>query len=201
MTRTIKEGNAAATALRMDELSKELDVPAHVLRFWEAKFPQIKSMKRGSGRRYYRPEDISLLKGVQAMLHVDGYSIKGVQKALREQGVQVAAERAERTSSAAVAADAPTVPPVKEVFKAIDALKDARTALQDQDDHAVVERLEDAPVADSDDGVGSAEVIVISDEIVDLSVSGNVIRNNKNPSRLQKFGWRALYEKAHSEKD
>ena len=77
----------------ISEVSTELEVPAHVLRFWETKFPQIKPMKRGGGRRYYRPEDISLLKGVQAMLHVDGYSIKGVQKALREQGVRAIAER------------------------------------------------------------------------------------------------------------
>jgi len=77
----------------ISEVSSELEVPAHVLRFWETKFPQIKPMKRGGGRRYYRPEDISLLKGVQAMLHVDGYSIKGVQKALREQGVRAIADR------------------------------------------------------------------------------------------------------------
>lgn len=77
----------------ISEVSSELDVPAHVLRFWETKFPQIKPMKRGGGRRYYRPEDISLLKGVREMLHVDGYSIKGVQKALREQGVRAIADR------------------------------------------------------------------------------------------------------------
>lgn len=79
----------------ISEVSTELDVPAHVLRFWETKFPQIKPMKRGGGRRYYRPEDISLLKGVQAMLHVDGYSIKGVQKALREHGVRAISERSD----------------------------------------------------------------------------------------------------------
>ena len=59
----------------------------HVLRFWEAKFAQIRPMKRGGGRRYYRPEDLELLKGVQQLLHRDGYTIKGVQKILREQGV------------------------------------------------------------------------------------------------------------------
>ncbi len=79
----------------ISEVSNELEVPAHVLRFWETKFPQIKPMKRGGGRRYYRPEDVSLLKGVQAMLHVDGYSIKGVQKALREQGVKAISDRDE----------------------------------------------------------------------------------------------------------
>lgn len=89
----------------ISEVSTELEVPAHVLRFWETKFPQIKPMKRGGGRRYYRPEDISLLKGVQAMLHVDGYSIKGVQKALREQGVRAIAERDVAAETTAIAAN------------------------------------------------------------------------------------------------
>ncbi len=79
----------------ISEVSKELEVPAHVLRFWETKFPQVKPMKRGGGRRYYRPEDVSLLRGVREMLHVDGFSIKGVQKALKEQGVKAIAERSE----------------------------------------------------------------------------------------------------------
>ncbi len=79
----------------ISEVSKELDVPAHVLRFWETKFPQVKPMKRGGGRRYYRPEDISLLRGVREMLHVDGFSIKGVQKALKEQGVRAIADRSD----------------------------------------------------------------------------------------------------------
>lgn len=96
----------------ISEVSTELEVPAHVLRFWETKFPQIKPMKRGGGRRYYRPEDISLLKGVQAMLHVDGYSIKGVQKALREQGVRAISERDVPASDlAAVNAD-PDIAPI-----------------------------------------------------------------------------------------
>ena len=97
----------------ISEVSTELEVPAHVLRFWETKFPQIKPMKRGGGRRYYRPEDISLLKGAQAMLHVDGYSIKGVQKALREQGVRAISERdvAVAPELAAVNAD-PDIAPV-----------------------------------------------------------------------------------------
>lgn len=95
----------------ISEVSTELEVPAHVLRFWETKFPQIKPMKRGGGRRYYRPEDISLLKGVQAMLHVDGYSIKGVQKALREQGVKAISERDESVATAVVESIAPQAAP------------------------------------------------------------------------------------------
>lgn len=78
----------AAEAFRtISEVASDLDVPKHVLRFWEAKFPQIRPMKRGGGRRYYRPEDMELLKGIRRLLHAEGYTIKGVQKILREQGV------------------------------------------------------------------------------------------------------------------
>lgn len=78
----------AAEAFRtISEVASDLDVPKHVLRFWEAKFPQIRPMKRGGGRRYYRPEDLELLKGIRRLLHAEGYTIKGVQKILREQGV------------------------------------------------------------------------------------------------------------------
>lgn len=79
----------APSAFRtISEVSDELDVPKHVLRFWEMKFPQIKPMKRGGGRRYYRPEDLALLKGICHLLHAEAYTIKGVQKILRERGVE-----------------------------------------------------------------------------------------------------------------
>jgi len=84
----------SATAFRtISEVSEALDVPQHVLRFWETKFAQIKPMKRGGGRRYYRPEDIVLLRGIRDLLYVDGYTIKGVQKLLRESGVRILHER------------------------------------------------------------------------------------------------------------
>ncbi|MDJ0513578.1 MAG: MerR family transcriptional regulator [Methyloceanibacter sp.] len=70
----------------ISEVADQLDVPKHVLRFWEAKFSQLKPMKRGGGRRYYRPEDVALLKGIRLLLYSDGYTIRGVQKILREQG-------------------------------------------------------------------------------------------------------------------
>lgn len=72
----------------ISEVADVLDVQKHVLRFWEVKFPQIRPMKRGGGRRYYRPEDMVLLRGIQHLLHAEGYTIKGVQKILREQGVE-----------------------------------------------------------------------------------------------------------------
>jgi DNA-binding transcriptional MerR regulator len=70
----------------ISEVADELEVPKHVLRFWEAKFAQLKPMKRGGGRRYYRPEDVSLLRGIRFLLYNDGYTIRGVQKILREHG-------------------------------------------------------------------------------------------------------------------
>jgi DNA-binding transcriptional MerR regulator len=71
----------------ISEVADELAVPKHVLRFWEGRFPQIRPMKRGGGRRYYRPEDMALLRGICHLLHAEGYTIKGVQKILREHGV------------------------------------------------------------------------------------------------------------------
>jgi DNA-binding transcriptional MerR regulator len=70
------------------EVAVELGVKKHVLRFWEAKFPQLKPMKRGGGRRLYRPADVELLKGIRDLLQNAGYTIKGVQRLLREQGVE-----------------------------------------------------------------------------------------------------------------
>lgn len=71
----------------ISEVATELDVPQHVLRFWESKFSQVKPMKRGGGRRYYRPQDIELLKGIRHLLYGEGYTIRGVQKILKENGV------------------------------------------------------------------------------------------------------------------
>jgi len=70
----------------ISEVSKDLSLPQHVLRFWETKFAQIKPIKRGGGRRYYRPEDVDLLKGIKNLLYNDGYTIRGVQKVIRENG-------------------------------------------------------------------------------------------------------------------
>ena len=71
----------------ISEVATDLDVPKHVLRFWEGKFPQLRPLKRGGGRRYYRPEDVDLLRGIRQLLYGDGYTVKGVQKILHEQGV------------------------------------------------------------------------------------------------------------------
>jgi DNA-binding transcriptional MerR regulator len=72
----------------ISEVAETLDVPPHVLRFWETRFAQVKPVKRGGGRRYYRPEDVRLLRGIRGLLYDDGMTIKGVQKILRERGVR-----------------------------------------------------------------------------------------------------------------
>lgn len=87
----------------ISEVAADLDVPQHVLRFWESKFAQIKPLKRGGGRRYYRPEDVDLLRGVRALLYKDGYTIKGVQKVFRDQGVRFVMETGRAAGEESVA--------------------------------------------------------------------------------------------------
>ncbi|MEW5729642.1 MAG: MerR family transcriptional regulator [Pseudomonadota bacterium] len=83
-----KPGKSEAAFRTISEVAEELDVPQHVLRFWESKFPQVKPLKRGGGRRYYRPEDVQLLRQIRDLLYSEGYTIKGVQKLLREGGLK-----------------------------------------------------------------------------------------------------------------
>ncbi|MGO9133402.1 MAG: MerR family transcriptional regulator [Methylovirgula sp.] len=89
----------------ISEVAQDLDLPQHVLRFWETRFIQIKPLKRGGGRRYYRPEDIELLRAIRHLLYGEGYTIKGVQKILKEQGARTIA------SSYGSAAFVPGTPP------------------------------------------------------------------------------------------
>nr|WP_235830075.1 MerR family transcriptional regulator [Algihabitans albus] len=89
----------------MSEVSDELDIPQHVLRFWETKFSQVRPLKRGGGRRYYRPSDIGLLRRIRDLLYREGYTIKGVQKLLREsKGEALAAPAETRTAPELTAA-------------------------------------------------------------------------------------------------
>jgi DNA-binding transcriptional MerR regulator len=84
--------NKAPDAFRtISEVADELELPQHVLRFWETRFRDIKPMKRGGGRRYYRPDDVDLLRGIRHLLYGEGYTIRGVQRILREQGVKFVA--------------------------------------------------------------------------------------------------------------
>ena len=101
----------------ISEVSEALNTPAHVLRFWESKFSQIKPVKRAGGRRYYRPDDISLLAGIKHLLHEQGMTIKGAQKLLREKGVKHVAALVGSPISREVVAETTTAPTKnKEVF-------------------------------------------------------------------------------------
>jgi DNA-binding transcriptional MerR regulator len=93
----------------ISEVARELDVPQHVLRFWESRFAQVRPMKRGGGRRYYRPEDIALLKGIHKLLYSDGFTIRGVQKILRERGVQHVVANSPDTAAQPAAADSANI--------------------------------------------------------------------------------------------
>lgn len=118
-------GKSAAAFRTISEVSDELDVPQHVLRFWESKFSQVKPLKRGGGRRYYRPADVALLRRIRDLLYRDGYTIKGVQKLLREGG----AGRLGRAPAAPEPAT-PTVAP--EATTAADAKRAALRELRDE---------------------------------------------------------------------
>jgi DNA-binding transcriptional MerR regulator len=97
-----RSGKSGAAFRTTGEVSEELDLPAHVLRFWESKFPEIKPLKRGGGRRYYRPEDVDLLRRIRQFLYQEGYTIRGVQKLLREGG-----PRSEQPPAVSLERDAP----------------------------------------------------------------------------------------------
>ena len=79
-----RAGKSAAAFRTISEVASELDVPTHVLRFWEGKFPNIRPLKRGGGRRYYRPEDVDLLRRIRSLLYDEGYTIKGAQRVIKE---------------------------------------------------------------------------------------------------------------------
>ncbi|WP_413788577.1 MerR family transcriptional regulator [Paludibacillus litoralis] len=109
----------SADAFRtISEVAEFLDTPAHVLRFWESKFSQIKPMKRGGGRRYYRPEDVALLRGIRELLYDDGLTIKGVQKVLRERGQRHVAALAEAEPD-----PAPAIPDIGATLSKLEALR------------------------------------------------------------------------------
>jgi len=117
----------------ISEAADELHVPQHVLRFWETKFSFIKPMKRAGGRRFYRPADISVLRGVRRLLHDEGYTIKGVQKLHREQGLKhlVAAGEGTLPASAPAAVEKPQAAapkPVADKSGLLEALQGLETA-------------------------------------------------------------------------
>lgn len=123
-TRRAKSAGAFRT---ISEVADELDVAQHVLRFWESKFPQVRPLKRGGGRRYYRPEDVDLLRRIRSLLYDEGYTIKGAQKLLKGQR-RTPAERSARENGGARTVDmnqtsgaAPPEPTTEATFSPLDA--------------------------------------------------------------------------------
>jgi DNA-binding transcriptional MerR regulator len=101
----------------ISEVAQSLDLPQHVLRFWESRFPQIKPLKRGGGRRYYRPDDVELLRAIKHLLYDEGYTIKGVQRLFKEQGARALTAKSfadEQTADRPAAAPTPHAHVVQE---------------------------------------------------------------------------------------
>ena len=124
----------SASAFRtISEVAEELDVPQHVLRFWETKFLQVRPLKRGGGRRYYRPEDVDLLRAIRSLLYQEGYTIKGVQKLMREGALKARAQPpAEPVPSTPAAEPMPSERDIKrrtQLDLAIDDLTELRNRL------------------------------------------------------------------------
>jgi len=99
----------------ISEVAEELDLPQHVLRFWETRFSHIKPLKRGGGRRYYRPDDVDLLKGIRQLLYGEGYTIRGVQRILKAEGVRFVQAIGRGEESVAPARGEPKDPLVDEM--------------------------------------------------------------------------------------
>ncbi len=131
---------SAAAFRTISEVANELDVAQHVLRFWESKFPQVRPLKRGGGRRYYRPEDVDLLRQIRSLLYEQGYTIKGAQKLLKGQRRAVAGDGADNgavsdTTRKAAATEASAEAAVQLELDATDrapALKRRLTELRDE---------------------------------------------------------------------
>jgi len=125
----VVRANKSPTAFRtISEVATELDLPQHVLRFWETKFSQIRPLKRGGGRRYYRPEDIALLRQIRSLLYDDGFTIKGAQKYLREGGDKPEAGLAQ-SANAEHTAGAEQPPSSQELRSVLRELEDIRSLL------------------------------------------------------------------------
>jgi DNA-binding transcriptional MerR regulator len=110
----------------ISEVATELDVPQHVLRFWESRFAQIKPVKRAGGRRFYRPDDVDLLRGIRALLYVDGLTIRGVRKVLKERGLRHVAMIGRGQAPAPYAAPAPVPAPVLVAEKPVEKKPEAK---------------------------------------------------------------------------
>jgi DNA-binding transcriptional MerR regulator len=144
----------------ISEVADHLETPAHVLRFWESRFPQIRPVKRAGGRRYYRPSDVALLTGIKRLLHDEGLTIRGVQKILRDHGVRHVAGLTE---------DGPALDDILAAPNGVDlATKDD---LEDQDDVVYLDDHRDAPAMppDAPEDIPEAAFIAVEDDDQDFA--------------------------------
>ena len=125
----------------ISEVADELDIPQHVLRFWETRFTQIKPMKRSGGRRYYRPDDVDLLKGIRRLLYGEGYTIRGVQRILKEHGIKSVQGIADQTAAVSFGA-----------------VEDAVGLSMQEPDEGDAEEVNEARGADLDDEEGEGGI-------------------------------------------
>jgi DNA-binding transcriptional MerR regulator len=149
----------------ISEVATDLDVPQHVLRFWESRFSQVRPIKRAGGRRYYRPEDIDLLRGIRALLYREGFTIKGAQKVMRDKGLRYVADLGRAVNVTPVVTFAPVVETMAEE------LRHARAVL------AVVERAHMA--APEEPAVLDAEDVGVEDGVSE-ETKADVLASEEN---------------------
>jgi len=160
----------------ISEVADDLDIPAHVLRFWETRFVQIKPMKRSGGRRYYRPDDVELLRGIRRLLYGEGYTIRGVQRILREHGVK-AVQNLEEAVLAPASFAGPALP--EPSFEA-PPQHDAREFMSDEDE---VDEIEDEEIEDADDADEESDEIEVAADSPPLRPSMDFV-----PSMSERIG-------------
>lgn len=155
----------------ISEVADDLDIPAHVLRFWETRFVQIKPMKRSGGRRYYRPDDVELLRGIRRLLYGEGYTIRGVQRILREHGVK-AVQNLEETVLAPASFSGPS-------FDAVPR-HEAHEFASDEDETA---EIEDEEIEEADDAEEESDEIEVAADSPPLRPSMDFV-----PSMSERIG-------------
>ncbi|MGJ4928111.1 MerR family transcriptional regulator [Bradyrhizobium sp. HKCCYLS2038] len=156
----------------ISEVAQELDIPQHVLRFWETRFAQIKPMKRSGGRRYYRPDDVDLLKGIRRLLYGEGYTIKGVQRILKEHGVKSVQGLAD--SSAAVS------------FGALEETLGAALMEEEPVEEAEVESEDEEEEASDEEGI-DFRFVETEDDILDTFRVGPPQRAGIRPEERERL--------------
>ena len=143
-------GGKSPDAFRtISEVAEELDLPQHVLRFWETRFPQIKPMKRAGGRRLYRPDHVSLLRGIRALLYDDGLTIKGVQKVLREQGPKTVIARGNATAELTIERAGPPADASERLAALRERVEAERTATTAEEAHSNGESVDSERIRQS----------------------------------------------------